>query len=54
MSHILLTSSPRSTEGLSPRFATEIAERSKVRMGRALTFRDLAKPALHITSAKAA
>jgi len=53
MSHILLiTSSPRGADGLSTRFATEIAEGLKARLGGTLTVRDLAtEPAPHITSA---
>ncbi|MBN9082838.1 MAG: FMN-dependent NADH-azoreductase [Rhizobiales bacterium 62-17] len=51
--HILLvTSSPRGAEGLSTRFALEIAEGLKLRSGGALTARDLAsEPLPHITPA---
>jgi FMN-dependent NADH-azoreductase len=49
---LLITSSPRSAEGLSSRFAAEIAERLKARSGAALTTRDLsAEPLPHITPA---
>lgn len=53
MSHILLiTSSPRGTDSLSSRFATEIAEGIKARSGGTLTVRDLvANPLPHITPA---
>lgn len=53
MSRILLvTSSPRGVESLSSRFATEIAEGLRVRLGGTLTVRDLAtNPPPHITSA---
>ncbi|MBK1822294.1 FMN-dependent NADH-azoreductase [Burkholderia orbicola] len=53
MSHILLiTSSPRGAESLSTRFATEIAEGFKTRLGATATTRDLAvNPAPHITAA---
>ncbi|MBE9604128.1 NAD(P)H-dependent oxidoreductase [Acetobacteraceae bacterium H6797] len=49
---LLVTSSPRGAEGLSTRFATEIAEGLKARLGGALVTRDLsAKPPPHITQA---
>jgi FMN-dependent NADH-azoreductase len=49
---LLVTSSPRGAEGLSTRFATEIAEGLKARSGGALTTRDLAAaPLPHITPA---
>ena len=53
MSHtLLITSSPRGAESLSTRFATEIAQGVKARLGGTLTVRDLAEePAPHITSA---
>ncbi|HHX6879237.1 Acyl-carrier protein phosphodiesterase [Acinetobacter baumannii] len=53
MSHILLvTSSPRASESLSTRFASELAEGLKARTGATLTVRDLvAKPVPHITPA---
>lgn len=53
MSNILLiTSSPRGTDSLSTRFATEIAEGIKARSGGTLTVRDLAtNPPPHITPA---
>jgi FMN-dependent NADH-azoreductase len=52
MSHILLiTSSPRGVDGLSTRFATEIAEGLQARLGGVLTVRDLvAEPVPHITA----
>ena len=51
MSHTLLvTSSPRGTDSLSTRFATEIAEGIQARSGGLLTVRDLAaNPPPHIT-----
>jgi FMN-dependent NADH-azoreductase len=51
VSHILLiTSSPRGTDSLSTRFAIEIAEGLKARLGGVLTVRDLAAhPVQHIT-----
>lgn len=53
MSNVLLiTSSPRGANSLSTRFATEIAEGVKARLGATLTVRDLAAdPAPHITAA---
>lgn len=49
---LLITSSPRGAESLSTRFATEIAQGVKDRLGGALTVRDLAaEPPPHITSA---
>ena len=53
MSHTLLvTSSPRGTDSLSTRFATEIAEGLQARSGGPLTVRDLAaNPPPHITPA---
>ncbi|WP_080180108.1 FMN-dependent NADH-azoreductase [Paraburkholderia tropica] len=53
MSHTLLvTSSPRGTDSLSTRFATEIAEGIQTRSGGPLTVRDLtANPPPHITPA---
>jgi FMN-dependent NADH-azoreductase len=53
MSHILLvTSSPRASESLSTRFATEIADGIQARSGGQLTVRDLAAtPPPHITPA---
>ena len=49
---LLITSSPRSAEGLSSRFAAEIAERLKAQSGATLTARDLsAEPLPHITPA---
>lgn len=53
MSHILLvTSSPRESESLSTRFATEIADRIQARSGGQLTVRNLAaNPPPHITPA---
>lgn len=53
MSHTLLvTSSPRGTDSLSTRFATEIAEGIRARSGGPLTVRDLAaNPPPHITPA---
>lgn len=46
---LLVTSSPRGPEGLSTRFATEIAEGLKVRLGATLSTRDLAtSPLPHI------
>lgn len=43
MSHVLLiTSSPRAAESISTRFATQIAEGLKARLGGTLTVRDLA------------
>lgn len=53
MSNILLvTSSPRGAESLSTRFATEIAEGFKVRLGGAVLARDLAaNPLPHIGQA---
>lgn len=53
MSHTLLvTSSPRGTDSLSTRFATEIAESIQARLGGPLTVRDLAaNPPQHITPA---
>lgn len=46
---LLVTSSPRGPEGLSTRFATEIAEGLKVRLGATLSTRDLATgPLPHI------
>ncbi|NVI09807.1 FMN-dependent NADH-azoreductase [Paraburkholderia youngii] len=53
MSHILLvTSSPRGTDSLSTRFATEIAEGIQACSGGPLTVRDLAaNPPPHITPA---
>lgn len=53
MSHTLLvTSSPRCTDSLSTRFATEIAEGTHARVGGPLTVRDLAaNPPPHITPA---
>jgi len=53
MSHTLLvTASPRGTDSLSTRFATEIADGIVARSGGPLTVRDLAaNPPPHITSA---
>ncbi|WP_198115117.1 FMN-dependent NADH-azoreductase [Massilia rhizosphaerae] len=53
MSHILLvTSSPRESDSLSTRFATEIADGIQARSGGPLTVRDLAaNPPPHITPA---
>ncbi|WP_114814492.1 FMN-dependent NADH-azoreductase [Paraburkholderia kururiensis] len=53
MSHTLLvTSSPRGTDSLSTRFATEIAQGIQTRSGGPLTVRDLAaNPPPHITPA---
>lgn len=53
MSNILLvTSSPRGAESLSTRFATEIAEGFKVRLGGTVLTRDLAaNPLPHIGQA---
>ncbi|MDK1376461.1 MULTISPECIES: NAD(P)H-dependent oxidoreductase [unclassified Sinorhizobium] len=49
---LVLTSSPRGAEGLSTRFATEIADGLKARSGGTLTIRDLAaNPLPHITPA---
>ncbi|MDF0521927.1 NAD(P)H-dependent oxidoreductase [Bradyrhizobium yuanmingense] len=49
---LLITSSPRSAEGLSSRFAAEIAERLKAHSGATLTTRDVsAEPLPHITPA---
>jgi len=49
---LLVTSSPRSAEGLSTRFATEIAEGLKARLGGSLATRDLAAdPLPHIGQA---
>ncbi|WP_026191774.1 FMN-dependent NADH-azoreductase [Methylosinus sp. LW4] len=49
---LLVTSSPRGPEGLSTRFATEIAEGLKARLGGALLTRDLSfNPPPHITQA---
>lgn len=49
---LLVTSSPRGPEGLSTRFATEIAEGLKVRLGGTLSMRDLAaNPPPHIGQA---
>jgi FMN-dependent NADH-azoreductase len=49
---LLITSSPRGAESLSTRFATEIAQGAKVRLGGTLAIRDLAaEPAPHITPA---
>ncbi|MBN8949111.1 MULTISPECIES: NAD(P)H-dependent oxidoreductase [unclassified Rhizobium] len=49
---LLVTSSPRGAEGLSTRFATEIAEGLKARSGGTITVRDLAtEPLPHITPA---
>lgn len=49
---LLVTSSPRGIEGLSTRFATEIAEGLKVRLGGTVLTRDLAANALpHIGQA---
>lgn len=49
---LLVTSSPRGAEGLSTRFATEIAEGFRDRLGGALLTRDLAaNPLPHITQA---
>ena len=47
---LLITSSPRRTESLSTRFATEIANGIRMQSGASLTARDLiANPAPHIT-----
>lgn len=49
---LLITSSPRGSEGLSTRFATEVAEGLQARLGGTLTKRDLAaNPPPHITQA---
>ncbi len=49
---LLVTSSPRGAEGLSTRFATEIAEGLKARLGGTVSTRDLAaNPPPHITPA---
>lgn len=49
---LLITSSPRGTESLSTRFATEVADGIKARSGGTLTVRNLAtNPLPHITSA---
>lgn len=49
---LLVTSSPRGPEGLSTRFATEIAEGLKLRLGGTLSMRDLAEnPPPHIGKA---
>lgn len=49
---LLVTSSPRGAEGLSTRFATEIAEGLKARLGGTLMTRDLAaNPLPHIAQA---
>ncbi|NLS20157.1 FMN-dependent NADH-azoreductase [Rhizobium sp. P40RR-XXII] len=49
---LVVTSSPRGAEGLSTRFATEIAEGLKERLGGTLVIRDLAaRPLPHITPA---
>ncbi len=49
---LLVTSSPRGAEGLSTRFATEIAEGLKARSGGTITVRDLAtNPLQHIAPA---
>ncbi|MBB5575677.1 MULTISPECIES: FMN-dependent NADH-azoreductase [Rhizobium] len=49
---LLVTSSPRGPEGLSTRFATEIAEGLKVRLGGTLLTRDLTvNPPPHIAQA---
>jgi FMN-dependent NADH-azoreductase len=49
---LLVTSSPRGPESLSTRFATEIAEGLKARLGGILSTRDLAaNPLPHITQA---
>lgn len=49
---LLVTSSPRGPEGLSTRFATEIAEGLKARLGSTLLTRDLtANPPPHIEQA---
>lgn len=49
---LLVTSSPRGPEGLSTRFATEIAEGLRARLGGTLSTRDLAaNPPPHITPA---
>lgn len=49
---LLVTSSPRGPEGLSTRFATEIAEGFKVRLGGTLLTRDLSlNPPPHIAQA---
>jgi len=49
---LLITSSPRGTESLSTRFATEIAEGIEAHAGASLTVRDLvASPLPHITPA---
>ncbi|MCW2283704.1 FMN-dependent NADH-azoreductase [Rhodoblastus acidophilus] len=49
---LLVTSSPRGAEGLSTRFATELAKKLAAQSGGAVTPRDLsAKPLPHIASA---
>jgi FMN-dependent NADH-azoreductase len=49
---LLITSSPRGTESLSTRFATEIAHGVRTQLAGSLTVRDLvANPAPHITAA---
>jgi FMN-dependent NADH-azoreductase len=49
---LLITSSPRGAESLSTRFATEIGNGIRARLGGTLTVRDLvANPAPHITAA---
>ncbi|HEX7643881.1 MAG TPA: NAD(P)H-dependent oxidoreductase [Noviherbaspirillum sp.] len=49
---LLITSSPRGAESLHPRFAAEISNGTKAKLGGPLTVRDLgANPAPHIMAA---